>query len=107
MEPIYYAQVTTENGNLNLRSGPGTNYPVIGQLKKGTIIGVCENFGDWSYIVDYEGVFGYVSNKYLTPVDKPDDDPVTNEYQVCITCSSKEEAERLVAILKTAKLMSD
>ena len=37
---IYSATVTTQSGNLNVRSGPGTEYPKIGSLPKGETVDV-------------------------------------------------------------------
>lgn len=65
---IYRAQVTTESGPLNVRSGPGTHYEKIGTLPKGEIIDVmvkCPN--NWFYIDD-DGDQGYVDGRYLTPL---------------------------------------
>ncbi len=36
----YQYHVITDGGNLNVRSGPGTNYSIIGQFKNGQIIDV-------------------------------------------------------------------
>ena len=100
MEPKYFAEVVTESGKLNIRSGPGTNYPIIGQLNKGVVVGVCEDFDNgWSYIQDHDDGHGYVSTKYLSPVETPE--PAV-EYRVMLRCASRDEATRLAEILKTA-----
>ena len=54
--------------NLNLRSGPGTNFPVIKQISKNEYIRVFAGIGDW-YIVQVEGDYiGAVSKKYIKPI---------------------------------------
>lgn len=58
-------QVTTVSGNLNVRSGAGTNYPVIGSLPKGKYVVVLSQSGGWNKIL-YHGIkTGYVSSAYL------------------------------------------
>ena len=63
---------TTETGymaattNVNVRSGPGTSYSVIGSLYKGTIVPKLGTSGSWTKI-SYNGGTGYVSSQYLTP----------------------------------------
>ena len=54
--------------NLNVRSGPGTQYQIITTVKKGEYIRVFAGVGDW-YIVQVEGDFvGAVSKKYVKPI---------------------------------------
>ena len=56
-----YVAATT---NVNVRSGPGTNYSVIGSLYKGTIVPKLGTSGTWTKIT-YNGGTGYVSSQYL------------------------------------------
>ena len=51
-------------GDLNLRSGAGTDSSVIRVLKKGTQAEVLGISGDF-YLVMHEGTLGYVSKKYM------------------------------------------
>ena len=60
----YTRYVATQSLNLNVRSGPGTNYSVIGKLSKGTAVTVTQVNGSWSYITS--PVSGWVSNSYLS-----------------------------------------
>ncbi|MDQ0177154.1 N-acetylmuramoyl-L-alanine amidase [Bacillus chungangensis] len=50
--------------SLNVRSGPGVNYGVIGALTYNTKVTVNETTGDWSSITA-GNLKGYVNNKYL------------------------------------------
>lgn len=52
------------NTVLNVRSGPGTNYPVVGQLSNGTIVTVYEQQNGWGRIGDSR----WVSMNYLSAV---------------------------------------
>ena len=57
--------ITTEL--LNLRSGPGTNFPVIGVLPPGSIITILQNAsGDWQQVVTRLGS-GWVFTDYIQP----------------------------------------
>ena len=56
-----YVTATT----LNVRSGAGTSYSVLGSLSKGTKVEVISTTNGWSKI-KYNGSTGYVSSKYLS-----------------------------------------
>ena len=64
----YQAEVTTKSGSLNLRSGPGTKYPIVDQIPKGARVTVWMEYQDGWRFVDYNGEQGYVSGQYLTPL---------------------------------------
>ena len=51
--------------SLNVRSGPSTNYSVIGKLSSGEQIKVISTSNGWTKI-KYNGQIGYVSDKYLS-----------------------------------------
>lgn len=54
--------------NLNVRSGPGTQYKIVATVKKNEYIRVFAGVGDW-YIVQVEGDFiGAVSKKYVKAI---------------------------------------
>jgi len=50
---------------LNFRSGPGTNYGVIGSLSYGTTVSVLGGSGQW-WQISAQGKTGYVSSEYLS-----------------------------------------
>ena len=56
-----YVTATT----LNVRSGAGTSYSVLGSLSKGTKVEVISTTNVWSKI-NYNGSIGYVSSQYLS-----------------------------------------
>lgn len=59
------AAVQIGSGNLNVRSGAGTNYSVIDRLHRGDTVIVLSQSGGWSRVL-YKGVkIGYVSSSYL------------------------------------------
>lgn len=59
----YY--IKTNSQNLNMRSGPGTNYSIITSIPKGAQVNVTEYGSGWSKI-EYSGKTGYVSTQYLS-----------------------------------------
>lgn len=80
--PIGTATVTC--GALNVRQGPGTNYPRIGGLTNGKTVSVFADEGEWIKI-GYGTGYGYVCQKYTTfqdaaPVTQPTNpEPTTPE----------------------------
>lgn len=60
----YTRYVNTNSLNLNVRSGVGINYNVIGSLAKGTQVTVAEANGNWSRITS--PLSGWVSSEYLS-----------------------------------------
>lgn len=75
----YRATVNIESGHLNIRSGPGKEYPIIGQLDKGEEVVVQYSKDGWAYITWPKS--GYVSADYLLPVDPPEPvDPDGDEW---------------------------
>lgn len=101
----YEAVVNTAKGSLNMRSGAGTDFPVIFKLPKGTPVTVLIEYANGWAFVDEDGTQGYVSMQYLTretpepapaPVlTEPVTEPDALRYGVFVTCESREEAEAL------------
>ena len=60
----YTRYVNTNSKNLNVRSGAGTGYSIVGSLAKGTQVTVAETNGNWSRITN--PVSGWVSSEYLS-----------------------------------------
>ena len=60
----YSATVTAESG-LNVRSGPGIDYPKISKLRYGSTVTVTHHYGSWSKIELGPSKSAYVSKKYL------------------------------------------
>ena len=64
-KPIKEAVVNVDSWDvLNVRSGAGANYPVVGKLKSGEKVSVFRYEGDWAYIQSGT-ITGYVNNYYL------------------------------------------
>lgn len=55
---------TKDGGNVNIRSGPGTEYPVIGKARTGELVTAVSQCNGWNYI-RYDGKFGYMCSDYL------------------------------------------
>lgn len=70
MQNYYNTGFTTglTTSNLNVRSGPSTNYKIVTTVPKNQYIRVFAGVGDW-YIVQVEGDYiGAVSKKYVKPI---------------------------------------
>ena len=61
------ALVDTQNGNLNVRSNPGTNQPITATAMKGSTVKVLEEDkgSGWTKVELDNGTTGYVSTAYL------------------------------------------
>lgn len=64
--PLVQAQpaqqmVSVSGSTLNMRSGPGTNAPVLWELKKGYPLQITQRKGDWVQVRDFEGDTGWVA----------------------------------------------
>lgn len=57
--------VNITSGSLNIRSGAGTGYSIIGSLKKGEVVLELSSSSGWSKIVYFGTKVGYVSSSYL------------------------------------------
>ncbi len=53
-------------GNLNLRAGPGVQFPIVDTLARNEIAGGVESAAGWVQIADRRGAAGYASARYLT-----------------------------------------
>lgn len=58
--PSYVGRVSTGDANLNVRSGPSTNYPVITTLKNGSTVTVLKATGNWYEVKCASGTKGFV-----------------------------------------------
>ena len=58
---------TVKATRLNLRSGPGENYSVIGRIERGTKIQELEAKGDWLKIEPPPGAYAFVAAHLLRP----------------------------------------
>ena len=53
--------VSVSGSTLNMRSGPGTNAPVLWELKRGYPLLVTQRKGNWLQVRDFEGDTGWVA----------------------------------------------
>ena len=59
------ATVSTSNGRLRVRSGPGADYDIVAYLNNGDTVTVLSVEGDWAQIRTADGQEGYVSTEFL------------------------------------------
>ncbi|HEY8342866.1 MAG TPA: SH3 domain-containing protein [Calditerricola sp.] len=68
VEAATASQVTVTASVLNVRSGPGTNYAIISQVKRNTRLTVQKKQGGWLQVRLPNGRIGWVSEQYVRPV---------------------------------------
>lgn len=62
--------VVTDESNLNIRKGPGTDQPIVGKAAKGEVITLVGKANDqWWLVRTNDGEEGYSYAQYLTPVE--------------------------------------
>lgn len=63
-------RVITNNSNLNIRKGPGTDQPIIGKAAKDEIINLISRANNqWWLVRTEDGEEGYCYAQYLEPVE--------------------------------------
>ena len=63
-QPTYKGIVRGVEDRLNVRSGPGTNYDKIGELKEGDTVVIYTLNENW-YCIDFNGTKAYVHKQYI------------------------------------------
>lgn len=62
-------RVVTQESNLNIRKGPGTDQPIVGKAAKGEVITLISKSNDqWWLVRTNDGEQGYSYAQYLEPV---------------------------------------
>ena len=100
-ETMYTAQVTTREGGLRLRSGPGKAYPSIFSIPKGALVEVLTEYETGWAFVRYSGKTGYASMEFLTAKEPEPETPKQEEpamaWGVFVGNMDRERAEALAA----------
>jgi uncharacterized protein YgiM (DUF1202 family) len=64
-------KVVTQQSNLNIRKGPGTDQPIVGKAAHGDVITLVSKYNDqWWFVLDKDGEEGYSYAQYLEPVNE-------------------------------------
>ena len=86
-------KVVNISSSLNIRSGAGIGYSIVGALYNGATVNIIEKVGDW-YHINHNEVNGYVSAQYLQevnanePEQTPEPTPVSKAGKVVNISSS-------------------
>ena len=59
--------VSVKKDNVNVRTGPGTNFPVYMELFKGYPLKVLQTKGDWLQVSDFENDKGWIFSSLVVP----------------------------------------
>ncbi len=63
-QQVRIGTVNLSSGNLNIRSKPDINAPIIGKIPNGAKVTVYSQYDGW-YVVGYENTVGYVASRYI------------------------------------------
>lgn len=62
-------KVATEQSNLNIRKGPGTEYEIVGKAAHNSTVQLIKRmYNDWYYIRTDSGIEGFCAKSYLQEV---------------------------------------
>jgi uncharacterized protein YgiM (DUF1202 family) len=87
------ARITANS--LNVRSGPGTDFEVLGSVKKDEIVVLLRESPGWKQIQLENGTIGWVSDKYVEVVEAtPAPPPPTREQETPATPAPESPAPR-------------
>jgi len=64
--------VVTEQDALNIRSGSGKQYKIIGSAGKDTKLNILEELGEWYKVQLSDGTIGYATSQYIKIFDRKD-----------------------------------
>lgn len=87
-------KVNTKESNLNVRTGPSTNFKVIGNLKKGATVKASAKVDGW-YKINFKGQVGYISGEYVKIINGSTNNGGTNNGEVSATGTMRVTASSL------------
>jgi hypothetical protein len=68
---VVSGSVSVTTPALNVRSGPGKEFRVIGQVSQGDVLVIRGNAPEWLYVQFHSGKFGWVLERFTTPLSSP------------------------------------
>ena len=69
VQPVKNKTITIIGSNVNIRSGPGTTFEVIGTCKYGDIFEIQEDGPEWIKVRVGPNTLGWVSSKFVKKTD--------------------------------------
>lgn len=64
-EPLLFATVDLNGGNLNIRERPSLDAPILGRAPDGAQVTVLGSWNGW-YVIRYQNIEGYSRSEYIT-----------------------------------------
>ncbi|CEO20517.1 SH3 domain-containing protein [Paraclostridium sordellii] len=81
-------KVNVDKGsNLNIRSGPSTNYKIVGKATNGQLLKATEKIRNW-YKIDYNGQIAYINENFVQILNSKNENNTTNKDTVVIAKDS-------------------
>ncbi len=84
----YAAAVTVAKDSVNLRSGPGTTYGVVGMVGRGTNLNVLDQSGDWMKVLTPGGQTAWVAGWLVTAAPAPAPSPSPAPLSATVTVAA-------------------
>lgn len=94
---LFQATVTNPNAWLNVRSGPGMQHSLRFQVHRDSTVDVLTQEPEW-WQIRYGGQIGWAYAKYLSPIDKPVDEPNVPDIDAGNISLSPDELNELIHI---------
>lgn len=99
---LFRAVVDNPNIWLNVRSGPGMQYPLRFQVHKDSTVDVLATESEW-WQIRYGGQIGWAFSKYLSPIEAPEEpeqpeEPETPEPDAGSITISPDDLNELISI---------
>lgn len=85
---------------LNVRSGPGTNYSIQTKVKRGTVLDLLEQKGNW-YKTKVNGREGWVSGDYITKTSSGSEDVNVKKAKTTANLNMRNGAGTSYRVIKT------
>ncbi len=62
-------KVATQESNLNVRQGPGTEFEIVGKAAHNSVVQLIKRmYNDWYYIRTEQGIEGFSSKNFLKEI---------------------------------------
>ena len=92
--------------DLNFRSGPNTDYSIIGELSEGTSVTILSENNGW-YKINYDGTVGYVYSNYISIGSASSNNSTNASNNSTATVSKTSVSKTSVSKSNSSKKLSD
>jgi uncharacterized protein YraI len=101
-----YRGVAATTGAANLRSGPGTQFGVLRVIPVHTTVEVYDEYGNYYWLVRYNGQFGYVHSSLLSSDGGPTELPMTTAAALNMRTQSNANGQLITVVPAGAQVIA-